>query len=351
MKKIITIIFLSVSLESFSQEKVLQVTIDERIETLYAIAYFSDYFLVTNHDNFYKQTLGNKKFDNLKNHRAVELFDKLSLKYHFKYSRPVEWALQYSPFPGFTKENTRADATDLTYPKEKEYLLEELRKEIISFYKNSLFQNYLKATKLMNQKMIESVTKSQRLQKLPAYLEEYYGTKLDSYNLIISPLMHSGGFNTEFISPNNKRKVYALIGPNGEIDFLPYFDKDYLETDLILHEFGHSFVNPFIEEYDSKIEMLKELYYTEELKKSGDEQGYGEWKYVFNELLLRATTIQITKKHFGNEKADKLLEFEKSIGFGLVEKIITILENYEQNREQYKTFEIFYPKLIERMKE
>jgi hypothetical protein len=71
---------------------------------------------------------------------------------------------------------------------------------------------------------------------------------------------------------------------------------------------------------------------------------------VFNELLVRATTIKIAEKNFGKEKANELLEYEKSIGFGVVESILEILNEYDQNRNKYTDFDKFYPTLIERMK-
>lgn len=342
------ILLLLISFKSIGQQSKLEITIDERIETLYSVAFFDNYFLVNNHENLYKNTLKNKLIV-LKNHKAVKLFDSLSTKYNFSYYRTVEWILQYSDFPEFKKTKEKADKYS-TVSENKEHLLDEFRKELIKFNQDTLFQKYLKAVKPLNEKVLSQVKNSKSIDKLPLYLEEYYGKKLNSYNLILSPLLHAGGFNAEIINENGEKEVYALLGPNGEIDFVPYFDKDFIETDLILHEFGHSFVNPLIEKYDKNIESLSSKYLTKELEENAKIQGYSEWKYIFNELLLRATTIHITKQRFGKKKAKKLLDFEKSIGFGLVENIVEILKEYELNKKKYDTFDKFYPILIERMK-
>lgn len=271
----------------FSQKTKLNITIDDRIETLYSIAYFDNYFLVNKHANIYKNTL-DQKLKTLKNHRAVALFDSISKKYNFSYYRPVEWILQHSDFPDLKKTKNKLDENDETITKGKEYLLDEFKKELIKFNKDSLFQKYLKGIKPINEKVIETVLESKSIKFLPDYLEDYYGTKLSSYNLIISPLLHSGGFNSEIINEKGEREVYAIIGPNGEINFYPHFDKDYLEMDMILHEFGHSFVNPLTDKYVNQIENLKNKYYNEKLQKNGKNQGYSKWKYVFNEILLRS---------------------------------------------------------------
>lgn len=347
-KTIFQIVLLLVSLNGLGQNSKFNITIDERIETLYAVAYFNDYFLVNNHENLYKKTL-RKNFQKLKTHKAVELFDSLSTKYNFSYNRTVEWILQYSNFPEFKKIKEEADDYVIV-PEAKKHLIEEFRLELIKFNQDTLFQKYLRVVEPLNEKVISQVKSSETIYKLPLFLEEYYGEKLNSYHLILSPLIHAGGFNSEIINEKGESEVYALLGPNGEIDFIPYFDKDFIETDLIIHEFGHSFVNPLIEKYSKEIEGLNSKYYSIKLKENAKKQGYNAWKYVFNELLLRAITIHIAEQKFGKEKAEKLLDFEKSIGFGLVEKILGILKGYELNRNTYRTFNEFYPELIKQMK-
>lgn len=347
LKFILILTFISQLL--FSQKNKLNVSIDERIETLYSIAYFNDYFLVSNHDNIYKKTL-DKKLSSLKNHRAVSLFDSISKNYNFSYYRPVEWILQYSDFPEFEKTKQKFDQDDETITKGKEHLLEEFTKELINFNQDSLYQKYIKATKPINEKVIQNILKSKTIQLLPDYLEEFYGTSLPSYNIIISPLLHSGGFNSEIINQKGEKEVYAIIGPNGEIDFYPHFDQDYLEMDMILHEFGHSFLNPLTDKYKIDIEKLKSKYYNNKLEKNGKEQGYSNWKDVFNEILLRSIVINITRNKFGDKKADELLNFEKSVGFDLVEKFSKELNYYQNNRNRYKTFNSFYPYFLQQLK-
>ena len=334
---------------AFGQINKLNVTIDDRIETLYTVAYLNKYFLVNKHANVYKNTI-DEKLDTLKHHRAVALFDSISNNYNFSYYRPVEWILQYSEFPEFKKIKRRSDENYETISKGKEYLLEEFRTELINFNQQDLFQRYLKATKPINEIVINKILESETIRFLPDYLEEYYGTKLSSYNLILSPFLHSGGYNSEIINQNGDKEVYAIIGPNGEVNFLPHFDKDYLETDMILHEFGHSFVNPLTDKFEKEIEELKNKYYTEKLIKDGREQGYSEWKYVFNEILLRSVVINITQKKFGVKKANRLLNLEKNVGFDLVEKVSEKLKIYEKNRKKYKKFEDFMPTLIKELR-
>lgn len=347
MRKYIFPILLLVSLKSIGQKPELNITIDERIETIYTIAFLDDYFLINNHDNLYKSKL-NHTFKALKNHKAVALFDTLSKKHGFNFNNITDWVLQFGEFPELNKVREVVNPEPFDESK-GDYLIRKFKKELISFNQDSLFQAYLIEVKALNNKVINQVKQSKSIQHLPAYLEEYYGSKLGSYHLILSPLVHSGGFNSKFIA-DGEIEVYAIIGPNGEIEHIPYFEKEYLEMDMILHEFGHSFVNPLTDKFQKEIETIKAKYYNETLREDGKSQAYGDWKQLFNELVIRAITIRIANKNFGTEKAQELLNYEKSIGFSLVENIVEILEEYENSREKYSKFGAFYPILIERMK-
>lgn len=347
MKKTFFLILFLASLKSIGQKSELNITIDERIETIYAIAFLDNYFLVSNHDNLYKSKLNNK-YKSLKNHKAIALFDTLSKKHDFNFNNVTDWVLQFGDFPELNKLRKVINPNSFDESK-GDYLIKKFKKEFISFNQDSLFQAYLIEVKKLNEKVINQVKQYKSIQHLPDYLEKYYGSELGSYNLILSPLVHSGGFNSKFIA-DGKIEVYAIIGPNGEIEHIPYFEKEYLEMDMILHEFSHSFVNPLTEKFQNKIDSIKEKYYTERLKKDGKSQAYGEWKYLFNELVIRAITIRIANEYFGTEKAKELLNYEKSIGFSLVENIVETLKEYENNRGKYPKFNEFYPILIERMK-
>lgn len=342
---IFLLIFFFISGKSYSQKSKLNIKIDDKIETLYSIAFLNNYFLIGPHDNFHKRKL-KKEFIGLKEHRAVKLFDSLVNTSSFSGDKILKWVMQFDSFPNLTP--IKSPTEPITYSTNDD-LLFEFKKEFLKFHNDASFQKFLNQVSSINQKVINQVNKSKTINELPFYLEEYYGNKLNSYNLILSPFLHTGGFNVEMVLLNKQKEISSIIGPNGEIDFIPYFDKDYMETDMILHEFGHSFVNPISDQYLEEIEPLKDKYYTKELRETGNKNGYDEWRYVFNEIVLRATTIKITEKYFGKMKSEDNLREEISSGFGMVNDVVKILEEYENNRKKYPTFDMFYPVLIKRL--
>jgi len=332
---------------TYAQQPVLDISIDEKIETLYAVAFLDNYFLVSPHDNRYKQLLRDD-YKALKDHKAIRLFDTLYKKYQFNGYKIVHWALQFDVFPALNTIRKPAEPVQFVSPG-GEALLADFRQALAAFRQDSLFRKYHDEIQAYDKVVLQQVKTSATIRLLPQYLEAYYGTRLSSYHLLLSPLLHEGGFNAEMVASGGQKQVYALVGPNGEIEFLPYFDKKYIETDMILHEFGHSFVNPLTDRYEAEVERLKGKYYTKELAATGKDEGYNEWKYVFNELLLRATTIKITERYFGKEAAKENLDKEIEAGFGLVKTMVKILDEYEQHRDRYPTFEKFCPILIRKM--
>ena len=145
MKNILLSFILLTSLISIGQTPELKISIDERVETLYTVAFLNNYFLVSNHQSEYTYSI-KKDLSDLKSHKAVKLFDTLSKKHHFTFYRPVEWILQHSDFPQLEKTYKKSD--DLPQvSNNKEYMLDEFRNELINFYNDSLFQNYIKNIK------------------------------------------------------------------------------------------------------------------------------------------------------------------------------------------------------------
>lgn len=321
---------------------------DERVELLYTIEYLAKSPFVSHHQTLIKWKIDDS-LSRFSNHEAVKLFKKLEKEYGFTYYRPLNWLLQYSDFPKLEKQRTAINCGELIN-KNDTILLEKFRKSLINFYTETNFHSfYIKQRNFYN-KYLSKARKSKTISKIPNYLENFYGTKLHSYNVILSPLLHQGGYNLEFKNNKDRMDVYAVIGPNGEIEFSPVFDKDFLEKDLMIHEFSHSFVNPLVEKNKDLILSLKPKFFNDSLQKSAKEQGYSDWIVVFDEMLVRANTILITRKNYGEKDAKNLLDYELNSGFYLIPQILEIMEKYETNREKYKTYDVFLSILIRELK-
>lgn len=176
------------------------------------------------------------------------------------------------------------------------------------------------------------------------YLENYYGQKCNSYNLILNINGGYGNFGKQI--PTSKGiDLYAIVGTSVHAGNIPLYKPDVSTVDLILHEFSHGFVNPNIDKFKQELSRYKHLY--EPIKTAMRAQGYWHWHVTINEHIVRAIVTRITEKYYGKLFSDNLF-YKTMIGrrFIYADAIINKLKLYENNSDKYETFKDFVPELV-----
>ena len=103
-------------------------------------------------------------------------------------------------------------------------------------------------------------------------IEKHYGQKRYAYKIILSPLHGSFGFSS-MTHTKQGDTYYATVGPSYESGEFPELYKETLFQDLVIHEFRHSFCNPLIDKFYSRLEKASAL--LKPILKFQDEKGYG----------------------------------------------------------------------------
>lgn len=177
-------------------------------------------------------------------------------------------------------------------------------------------------------------------------LEEYYGTKRRTYTLALVPLLQDIGFASYFDSADGSQDIYGVIGSGSVKDGLPSFDsEDGTLAKLVWHEFSHPFVNPLTEKHRGLVAKYSSLF--EPVAERMKSNAYGDWQTVVNESVIRAITCRLTYRVIGPQAGKKALQREKDDGFIYVEALYERLKEYESQRNKYRVFEDFYPRLLE----
>ena len=316
---------------------------DKRIETLYFVFLLSDYPLVTTHSSGYKTSVLHY-FDKYRDHQAVLLAKELTSK-GFSFDYAVNWVYQHSDFPALEK------SYEVSFPFHERKIspdsLERFREELVRFYHQTNCDGFFTVQHEFLEQMVDRVEGSFGKKNIIGVIEDYYGVKKDAdYYVILSPLLHSGGFSIERSNLHDKKKeLYAVIGPSGLKDSLPEFDKVFLEQDMVIHEFSHNYANPIVEKFIHQTASLEQAVYNP-VKKKVKEEGYDSYEAFLYELIVRATTLRIVEIVYGEEEAEQLLEYEKSAGFASIEKVAEALKKYEKQRDKYPSLEEFFPEII-----
>lgn len=340
-----------VILSACAQDKshTINVTVDPRIELLAAVQILSGYNeltgLISRYDTEYKQELI-EYFSPYKEHPAVAHFKQLATA-GFTYDAPAAAMLYLSDPPEFEMVKPFA-----------EYLLfrawgrENLMKFVTSmryFAAETDFMTFYNNHRETYDQIVEEVKATMAGGDYIATLEDYYGLRQNSYNIILAPLFHHGGFGPRLLCDDGTYDIYNICGPVGANGGYPVFGSAEDFKYLAWHEFSHSFVNPVTDKFQNEVNQYAALY--KPLAEKMTAMAYPDWKHCVYEHLVRAANVRFSYLEDGEKAGRKSMRDEKNKGFAYVELIAKRLKEYENNRDKYPTLEDFYPRIIDLFRE
>lgn len=214
-----------------------------------------------------------------------------------------------------------------------------------------------------NSAFLTGAVKEVRKNIPPSYIakmEKYYGEKMVSYKYYLNPF-DVVPYDTVFWHGNGPaiKTKDGFIANMISSAYLPLTKKpsikDYTEfgfnhpasiNTIVTHEFGHSFVNPVLEKYESKIGRSSNFMSDALITKMG-QAGYGNWLTCVIEHVVRLGEIRIATGNGDLKRADSLRQLYINVySFVLIPDFEKKITEYESNRTRYKRFEDFVPQLI-----
>lgn len=192
-------------------------------------------------------------------------------------------------------------------------------------------------------------TKAQMLSDNTAWLdtmEDYFGYSQEGFHIIVSPLLQ-GGYGPRVWRTENIYDAYVICGPWGVLDDKPVFFLSALNLKFLLwHEFGHSFINPFVLRHNREITQYAALYRPIETQMK--KLGYEDWRTCVIEHINRAVTLRLQMLDPDeNHATQQIIDNEKQQGFFYMDPLCRKLEAYENNRAVYPTLDAFAPQLVD----
>jgi len=337
-------IVIAVALPTSASTPRLNVAADPRIELLAAVQLLSDYGertgLITRYDFPYKYD-ALAYFEPYKDHEAVRLFAEMS-EQGFSYDAPPAAMLYLSDPPEL--ENQLPFSGYLAGRAGGEERLSDFVAALRDFSRASKFTDFFRAHEGTYRELAKDVRSKMADADYIDTLESYYGMRQHSYNILLAPLFHHGGFGPRVERDDGKSNLYNIVGPIGVENGLPIFGSTENFRHTAWHEFSHSFVNPTTESFNDQISRYEALF--EPLRSEMEKQAYSDWQTCVNEHIVRAVTSRLTARELGDERGASSLQNEKRRGFFYVEALSERLEQYERERDAYPTLVDFYPELI-----
>lgn len=241
----------------------------------------------------------------------------------------------------------------------KKLAVEKFVEQIRTFYVERNLQKFFKSQSYFINGAIAEVQKNIPKDYM-ASMEKYYGEQFLAYNLFINPLdalPYSNVFwhgNGPMIKSDKGQianmisSAYLPLEKKNKLHDYKEFGFNHAETInfLITHEFGHSFVNQHLGDYENQINKSSNLMSEAYIEKM-DPQGYSYWPSSVAEHIVRTGEIRIALANGNPELAEKLRKQHiETNHFVLIPDFEKKMEEYENNRSKYKTFKDFVPELL-----
>jgi len=332
----------------------LNIIVDSKVELITILHYLMDYeyFLKDNFLYYYLSTLDSnyKKeieqyFSPYKNHETVLFIEKEYSKFYFySFIQQIDYALNSTSLPDLHLIQKHSNFLIPTMEDKKFENLTGFDRLLNDFVIDTNFMRFFQEHEDFYLAMIKNTIKYIDDDWI-SQIEEYYGYKHNSYNLILAPLSFSGGASFWTQSINGLNDTYAVIGPFSSYNnAMPVYNDKSTLSYLIYHEFGHTFINPIAQDYESEILRSYKLYLS--MKSEIDGQPYNTWNDVVVEYLVRSVTARLVLHNYGLDEYNKVLQQERELGFIYIDLFVELLEKYENNRSEYTTFNEFFPEII-----
>jgi len=319
-------------------EKRFSMAVDPRIELLSVVQHFTSWAQKGHikSKTAYKDDIDHY-FGEFRNHPVVAYAESL-INSNFAYDAPVQFMLWHNDPPSLVQKTPYSDYLIKRAGGEENLL--RFADELRDFARRTDFMKFYKAHKLLYDTLTAEVDLLFEGKKYVQTIEDFYGESRHSYNLILSPLF-SGNYGMP-IKTEEEYDLYAVIGPCSLKEKRTTFAcLNYLES-ITLHEWSHSFINPLV---DQNYELLeKSIALFEPIKRMMQRQAYPSWRVTLYEHLVRACgEIHLRAKIHKNFKKEKFLKYHEGKGFWYISYIDSLLNVYENHREQYPTFSQFVP--------
>lgn len=329
----------------------ITVGVSPQVELISIVQMISKYptvlgFLMAQDSFKYKNDVINH-FSPFKQHPAILMFDRLSLiPRGLNYSAPSNIML-YTDKSLHLREDIELDDFVISRSGGMDSLQVFLNL-LSDFAIQSSFNKFHEAHRDFYLKIVDNTIANLGSRNYIAEVEDFYGMKQNSYNILLVSLYNGNGFGNSLLCANNKRELYNTMGPQTVKYDAPFFgDEQYLKY-MIRHEFSHPFINPltekhwdYLKDYAHKFDSIPEV---------ARKKVCGDWQECVNEFTIRAITTHLAY----NESANAGLwsyEKEKSRGVSNLDSLLNKIKYYQSNRETYPTLESYYLNIFDVFKE
>jgi hypothetical protein len=180
-------------------------------------------------------------------------------------------------------------------------------------------------------------------------MERFYGRSFAGYRIVLAPsVWPTMGFAAHQQRADGVVTVNVAAPLTYESDAAHYgcgYADPTKAEELSVHEFGHSFVGPVLDQLHDAVDASACLYAP--IAESMRQQVYGSWRNALEEHIVRTGEIRIALAMGERSRADRLRDdYVNHRSFIYIPRLEASIVRYEHNRRRYPDLASFAPELI-----
>ena len=322
----------------------IAIMVDERFElisTAFRLAGAKEY--VSDYNPSYVREV-DESFSSFKDHELIGFIQQVRESYNFAYSIPAKAALMVELKNGHVRINPGWDLQKVFTEVEEHCWTEEIFRKFVklldSFYRESRFHSFFVSHLPFYEETIPSCKDIPSRVNMQ-WFRDFFGKESVGVDMILGLCI---GPNNYAIPDVNLKKDWngrlaIVIGTQEGISGLPTVDERVFP--IIIHEIGHHYSNPLVDEHYETMREASEFVYSK-VKEQMAAIGYGnaadvtgEW---INELFVNCYLSQ--ESFIGFNVAENV---EK--GYLWMERAVHYMDHFYRDRDRYPTIKEFMPQL------
>ena len=276
-----------------------------------------------------------------RNHEAVTLARGLRDRYGVAQSRVMAIPIRLTDPPEL-KERVPFDSSGgwPAPPTETRRFVEAARRFGIDSRANDFFESHRTLYDSVDGRIRPALERAVDL----AWFAPYFGIPSDRIFVVVPFLVAAeGNYGPCVQPPSGPRECYSIVG-NTPPDATGYPEYDAGMAGLLVHEFGHGFVNPLGNAHRAEFERSAPRIHAL-VAAAMDLQSY-PWPSMVNESLDRATEARYIVAHGDSVQLRAFYRDQLRGSWFWTEELANLYAQYEANRTAYPTFAAFLPRII-----
>jgi len=178
------------------------------------------------------------------------------------------------------------------------------------------------------------------------WFDDFFGRRPQAtFKFTLGMLNGGSSYGARCRTADGNEELHCILGvwkTDGE--GMPLFEPEMLGT--VVHEFCHSYTNAVVDRHAAELEAAgKKIFPCVEAAMR--RQGYGNWKTMMYESMVRACVIRYTHTHVGPEAARRAIAYQKARQFLWIEELSELLGEYEVRRKEFADLDEYFPRVVD----